>query len=89
MATQSKYSIDGTGTLSWMFKCFLSFGLCSLLIYAVSILVSAEMQDWDREDRCAISCTTYATYGAMAITGVCFVLVMALEFDELKNILAS
>jgi len=47
------------------------------------------MQDWDRVDRCAISCTTYATYGAMAITGVCFVLVMALEFDELKNILAS
>ena len=89
MATQSKYSIDGAGTLSWMFKCFLSFGLCSLLIYAVSILVSAEMQDWDRENRCAISCTTYATYGAMAITSVCFVLVMAREFDELKNILAS
>ena len=92
MVIHSKYSIideDGAaGTLSWMFKCFLFLGLCSILIYAVRILVSAEMQDWDREDRCAISCTTNATYGAMAITIVCFVLVMILEFDELKNFLA-
>ncbi|KAJ1264508.1 hypothetical protein BS78_08G006400 [Paspalum vaginatum] len=92
MVTHSKYSIidDGgaAGTLSWIFKFFLSLVLCSILIYAVRILVFAEMQDGDR-DRCAISCTTYATYGAMAITGVCFVLVMAREFDELKNIIAS
>ena len=94
MATHSKHSIiddDGAaaGTLSWMFKCLLFLGLCSILINALRILVSAEMQDWDREDRCLISCTTYATYGAMIITGVCFVLVMAQEFGELKHILAS
>ena len=93
MATQSKYSIiddDGAaGTLSWMFKCLLFLGLCSILINAVRILVSAEMQDWDREDRCAISCATYATYRAMATTCFCFVLVLALKFDELKHILAS
>ena len=94
MATHSKYSIiddDGAaaGTLSWMFKCLLFLGLCSILINALRILVSSEMQDWDREDRCLISCTTYATYGAMIITGVCFVLVMAQEFGELKHILAS
>ena len=93
MATHSKYSIiddDGAaGTLSWMFKCLLFLGLCSILINAVRILVSAEMQDWDREDRCAISCATYATYRAMATTCFCFVLVLALKFDELKHILAS
>ena len=59
MATHSKYSIiddDGAaGTLSWMFKCLLFLGLCSILINALRILVSAEMQDWDREDRCLIS----------------------------------
>jgi len=94
MATHSKHSIiddDGAtaGTLSWMFKCLLFLGLCSILINAVRILVSAEMQDWDREDRCAISCATYATYRAMATTCFCFVLVLALKFDELKHILAS
>jgi hypothetical protein len=81
------YSIQGVSmlSLSWWFKCFLFLGLCSILIYTAHIVVFAEMSNGDSMDSWAISCTTYGTYGTMAITCVCFLLVSG----EIKNILST
>jgi hypothetical protein len=80
------YSIHGASMLllSWWFKCFLFLGLCSILNYAVHIVVFAEMPNEDSMDCWAISCTAYATYGTMVITCVCFLLVSG----EIVNILS-
>jgi len=88
MNTHAKYSIQGASStvvpMSWWFKFSLFWALCSILAYVVRIVVFAEMRDDNRDrDRWAAYCTTFAMYGTMAITPVCFGL--AFKFGQLTT----
>ncbi|XP_062181857.1 uncharacterized protein LOC133886139 isoform X2 [Phragmites australis] len=87
MAIHSMYSIKSGRTVSlsrWL-KGFVLSAMCSILIYAVRIVVYAEMRDMESW-AFGRKAWTYATYATMFITFVSAVLVMYLRPAEVTNI---
>lgn len=90
MLTHSMYSMEGhTASVSWQIKALLFCGLCSILSYAVRIVVYAGMRDGDRYIYIWATSCTCATYGTMTITVISLLLVLTMKSDELKKILVS